>query len=170
MTERLHTSIEHVPGPGKEPDKEWLNSLDVADQYVRHFAAEVLRRWPDGGDPFTSWVANEAQVANGLFFGIVPSDTYATGPWNSPDHLGHYLHIALPITGEDRFAVRDAFMWLALEVVKVAKEYIEHPPQQWIWRVDGLIEQVSYALVGAPLDTGDIEPADDTPTPDTAGE
>ncbi|MGV6874459.1 hypothetical protein ACUSIJ_17440 [Pseudochelatococcus sp. B33] len=94
----------------------WLNAARVVDRIVHEFVRDLLGQL-ENRDTFADWLSQEARRLNDLFLGIVPSEAYATGPWNAPDQCGRYVLRTLGIDGEPETAVRDAFVLLASRIV-----------------------------------------------------
>jgi hypothetical protein len=159
-----HTDASGVIGPQAGDELPWLNSVAEVDSIVNDFTAEVMKRhgediekgvMPSLDRPLLKWLVPECDRLNGLFFGLT-DEGYKTGPWNTPEQLGHSLIVNLGLTDEEqRLAVRNAFMAHAGAVVDVINENRALPFEDWIWQVAGLAERLRNALLGIPADLGD---------------
>lgn len=155
--ERLHTSTDGLIGPNEDNNPPWLNSVPEVDALVRTFAADVLCRYSDekDTDAFMKWLDWQCVRKNLLFLGHQISEDelmgYKRGPWNTPGQLGNFLRIRYVPSEEDlRFAVRDAFMRCALDVVSESNTHVGEPVESWGWGLDAVIEQLVRALLGLP--------------------
>lgn len=119
-----------------------LNEPSVADRLIRNFTVETLGLI--GRQDFMARLDFECRRMNSLFLGIIPSDKYLIGPWNSPDQLGEYILQALKLNGETRMAVRDSFMWYFDKVLDAHKPGVEFNAAP----IEPLIDQLRDALLG----------------------
>lgn len=95
--ERLHTSVEHMPGLEGEdgPDGPRLNSFDVVNAIVREFYSDMICRCseavgsdkPSEMEHFATWVKSQCDRYNALFIGpgLPHSMPHTRGPRNTPD-------------------------------------------------------------------------------------
>lgn len=155
--ERMHTSADGLVGPNEDNNPPWLNSVSEVDALVRAFMADVLRRHYDerDADEFMKWLDWQCIRKNLLFLGYQISDDdlmgYKRGPWNTPCQLGAFIRIGyFPSEDENRFAVRDAFMRCAADLIAEADAHVGEPLEQWGWGMDAVIEQLVRALLGLP--------------------
>jgi len=113
------TSTREKIETGERPS---LLAPQIVDGLVRRFTAEALDILaPPRSPTFMAAIDFECRRMNNLFLSVTPNDTYERGTWNTPDQLGTYIRQALRIDGEDRLAVRDAFMWYLDKVVDAVK-------------------------------------------------
>ncbi|NPT44368.1 hypothetical protein GNZ12_24260 [Paraburkholderia sp. 1N] len=120
----------------------WLNEPRVVDRLIRDWtirALHVLTK-PDA----LARLDFECVRMNNLFLGVTPNDEFERGPWNTPEQLGTYIRQALRIDGEDRLAVRDAFMWYIDKFTDVYEPGDEFESAL----VAPLINQLRDALIG----------------------
>ena len=162
--ERLHSSVEGVPGltpDGKEgPDGPWLNDLDRVEAIVRTFCSDFMRRLGEAiesDDPgamgkLVSLTKADSDRMNQLFIGtgLPHSMPHTRGPWNTPEQLGRHIGIAMEIEGEQRHAVRDAFMITASEMKTLSEQHVKDPFEDWSWKLDVQVERLTHALLGLP--------------------
>jgi hypothetical protein len=152
--------------PGARP---WLNTVEHVDAIVREFGSQTLRRFsqPDT-DAFMRWVEGECLRLNALFLGYAPDAVEFGGwrrdPWNTPERLGRFVRIHYaPADEVDRFAVRDAFMFYANDIVVITRENAGRPVEDWGVDLDALTERIVRALLGLPdgsdpdVEGGDID-------------
>lgn len=122
--ERMHADSGGVqgPNPGGLP---WLNSAGEVEKIVRAFAADFVRRYGVVSHAdFMGWLEPECARMNALFIGPgLDSMPYDRGPWNTPDHLGQHITLAMGLDTELRSAVRDAFMVFAADLGKVIRDH-----------------------------------------------
>jgi hypothetical protein len=123
--ERMATDDSGVKGPNADNSPPWLNSTEAVSAIVRQFAADLIRRYGQSSHKdLMAWLTNECFRMNELFIGAgLDTTPYSRGPWNTPDHLGHHLALALHIDGELRLAVRDAFMIFASKIGELMRQH-----------------------------------------------
>jgi hypothetical protein len=148
--EKMHTDASGVPGP--TPDgPEWLNSVGVVDKILREFGAEAIRRLgePDG----FGWVMNRSRELNATFMGQGYADpvVYRTGPWNTPEFIGHNCIEALRIDGEDRMGPMMALMVMATDMAEVVHANEGRPAEHYAPELERILERTRNALLGLPV-------------------
>lgn len=164
IIEKLHSDASGVVGP-TEGGKPWLNSLDEVNAIVEHFSHQVLKRFGEDGEAFMPWLESETRALNSVFLGPgLEERPYATDPaWNNPDKLGTRVLLRLGINGENRHAVRDAFMVLADELTDVVIKHGDEPIADWGWELGALRERTARALLDMPAGSDeDPDPTGDT--------
>jgi hypothetical protein len=116
-------------------DTTHLPSLDdpaVVAALVRGFARNVLEvraAWHAGAagarDPLSA-IEAEARLLGDIFLGR--DDRYDARPWNTPNRLGMYFTVLLPVEtrhyGDPGSAL---FMWLAAQVAEAARALEQDP-------------------------------------------
>lgn len=143
---------------GRETRLRDLNNSDSVSEIVATFTHDLLSRLSDDG--FTEWLEAECRKLNMIFIGGgLHERPYRTDvDWNNPDRLGFRVQLRLGISGEQRYAVRDAFMVLANELATVVIERGDQPIEDWGWELDALQEKWVRALLDAP--SGDEDDPD----------
>jgi hypothetical protein len=148
--ERMHSDASGVPGPSPG-GPEWLNSVGVVDRILREFGAEAIRRIgePNGA----KWVTDRAREMNATFLGHGYADPviYATGPWNTPEFIGHNCITALRIDGEDREGPMLAMMSMAADMAEVVHANEEREPEHYAPELERILERTRNALLGLPV-------------------
>ncbi|CAE6714505.1 hypothetical protein [Paraburkholderia haematera] len=119
-----------------------LDEPSVVDRIIRDWTINALDTLTKPGA--LARLDFECLRMNNLFLGVTPSDEFERGPWNTPEQLGTYILQALRIDGEDRLAVRDAFMWYIDKVTNVYKPGDEFDAVP----IEPLINQLRDALIG----------------------
>lgn len=163
--EKMHTDATGVVGPSG-PDAKWLNSFDEVNGIVAGFTAELLKRFGQGKpDALMSWLETECRNLNTIFIGGGLSERpYEVDPaWNNPDRLGQRVLIRLGIEGENRHAVRDAFMVYADEITDLVVDHGDAPIEDWGWELGARQERLARALLDMPAGSDE-----DPDTPDEA--
>jgi hypothetical protein len=151
---RLHTDMTGVQGLEIPEGKRWLNTFEEVDSIVRLFTSEYLRHLGTLSDTYTwedlgRYVDTQAGNLNDLFLGYPAEDpVYERGVWNTPAQLGHSMRIQTQISGEDRLAVRDAFVQHSLAVTDIVQSHKDDPVEVWGWKIDALIEDLASAIMG----------------------
>lgn len=154
--DRMHYDASGVIGPSPGDKAPWLNNVDTVNEIIRDFSTEVLRKFgimPT--DDFVAWLKSECERLNQLFLGYQPDekrDDYKRGPWNVPDQMGQFVRVATKLDGENRFAVRDALMVMARDILTITAEHEGKDPSTWGWKIDGSIEQMASAILGLPFE------------------
>lgn len=156
--EKLHTSMEGVPMPRQGDKRPWLATADAINGIVRSFGSEVLRRFGDSrGDEqarsdYQRWLIAEAQRLNSVFLGFGSGDdlcAYQRGLWNTPAQLGNYLRIHfVPSEDDCRYAVTDAFLSYATQLMSAMNQHAGEPVQEWGWKLSAASEALSSSLLG----------------------
>lgn len=125
--ERRVTDDSGVAGPVAGNNPPWLNSVEAVSAIVRQFTADFIRRYGVvDHQRLMAWLAPECNNMNALFIGGgLLTQPYRLGPWNTPEQLGTHISVALGISGELRWAVRDAFMLYASKIGALAREHQE---------------------------------------------
>lgn len=165
VSERLHSNSVGCPGADPDnkngPDGPWLNDFETVNAIVRKFCSDFMQRLgeaiesdaPGAMDKLVSLTKADSDRMNQLFIGTGLPHTmpHTRGPWNTPEQLGRHIGIAMQIEGEQRHAVRDAFMITASEMKTLSEQHVEDPFEDWAWKLDGQVERLVYALLGRPF-------------------
>lgn len=150
-----HTNADGVPGPSTKGPR-WLNSVEVVEEILRKFASEAIRRLgdPDGAE----WVKQRAIELNATFLGngYADREIFKTGPWNTPEFIGHNCLQALQISGEDRHGPMLALLDLAVRVNGIVHAHEGEEIETYGSLLDYQIERTRNALCGLPLASTDI--------------
>lgn len=153
---RMHNDASGVVGPAPGDNPPWINNVDVVNEIVRQFASEVLRKFSImSTDDYIAWLKSECERLNQLFLGYQPDETrtdWKRGPWNTPDMMGQFVRLATKLDGENRFAVRDALMVMARDIVQTTIQHEGEDPKEWGWKLDGSMEMVANAILGLPTE------------------
>jgi hypothetical protein len=148
--EKLHTDASGVPGPapGGRP---WLNTVEVVDGILRAFMADVLRK--TGTEGGFNWTMERANQLNAMFLGNGYADDtiYGTGPWNTPEFIGHNCIKALRISGEDRKGPGIAILAMAADILDVVSAHEGEEPEAYGHEMDRIMERTRNALLGLPV-------------------
>jgi hypothetical protein len=133
-----------------------LNSLSAVDAVIRSFAGKVTQVRADyNADKITDAQAREevaslAQEYADVFMG--KSSDYVAQPWNTPEQLGAYLVAVMDGKAEPETAARDFLLYIAAQLLQVMVEHESGKLDDDVaqFRVDALLEDADYALLGIP--------------------
>jgi len=155
----LHSDTSGVQGLDLPAGSAWLNHPDTVDALVRKFAHKILLRFSrneneqDHAD-FIHMAMWEASVMNTIFLswehGAVDTTGYARGIWNTPEQLGHFARLATGMSGENRTVVKEMMVVFTTDLMVTYNEHVGTPVEEWGWKLDALIENVSRILLGLP--------------------
>lgn len=133
-----------------------LNSITTVEPVVRSFAAKVTDvRVRYNTDKITDAQAREevdalAQQYADMFMG--KTRDYAALPWNTTEQLGAFLANVIEGDASPMTAARDFFLYIAAQLLQIMVEHegenIDDEVAQF--RLDTLIEDAVYALLGVP--------------------
>lgn len=136
-------------------DRPALNAVDGVESVVRdwlmklvHFRAEYLKGGKADAGPF---IEKQADRMTAIFFGR--DKDYAASPWNSPDQLGYGFGDRVGISGEAEEVMQTYWVQQAAAAFGIMAEHESDAitDDAAKFRIDALVEEAVYALLGLPL-------------------
>lgn len=133
----------------------WLNAIVQVEPLIREFTSTVLQKFANQTDrpSYMHWIDTRLMELNDLFLGFeITDDTqlgYQRGTWNTPQKLGSYLQLNVPVAIDDAaFAVRDVCMAHVFNVLTLTNAHIDEDLAFWGDELNRLTECLVYDLLG----------------------
>lgn len=136
-------------------DDNALNSLTAVDAVVRSFAEKVVGvRSRYNADKITDVQAREELNALAAEYAAIfmgQNAAYVTTAWNTPELLGEYLASVVEDSTPET-STRDFLLWVAAQLLAVMIDHENGAADDEVvqFRVDTLVEDAVYALLGLP--------------------
>ena len=154
-----------APKMAKEPPVIGLNTPQAVNTIVEAFSKAVLEKFAaiDASFPveaYDHWLRCECDRLNFLFlgFGKAPDTHYIRDAHNTPENLGHLVHLARGTSGDCAKSVRDAFYTHASELLSTVTSHDMEEIEEWGWKLSAATETLAANLLGLKEDDGEYVP------------
>jgi hypothetical protein len=141
-----------IAGNSEQAD---LTTLEGVEGVVRSYGSRIIEfrrgylETGKTGEPASAFIKREAAELAKAFLG--EDADYNTAPWNSPEQLGVALGARVGLSGEPTEVVVAYLVKFAGDLLDIAVDEENGTGGDNGFRVDVLVEETTYALLGLPL-------------------